>query len=416
MIGNIKVALQGIWSHKLRSVLTMLGVIIGIASIIAIVSTINGTNEKIKNNLIGAGNNAVLINLYEGEYEIDMEYGNVPESVVPLEESVKDDILQLDNAEKVSFFRKRSTYGSVYYVNQSLDSAQILGIDSDYMDVFGYRVKSGRGLTQADYSEYKKVAVIDSVTCEELFQGEPAVGKIIEINSEAFTVVGVVSVPSEFEPVIQTIDDYYMYNGNNEGKILIPDSSWPILYKYDEPQQIAVKSSSTDAMTVLGRETEDLVNAYLGLSGDVKYKSNDILEQAKQLQALSRSTNQQLIWIASISLLVGGIGVMNIMLVSVTERTGEIGLKKALGARKRKILGQFLTESAVLTSIGGILGVIVGIILAFAVSKISEVPIVISEWSIVVSVAFSIVIGIIFGLLPAVKASKLNPIEALQYE
>lgn len=107
---------------------------------------------------------------------------------------------------------------------------------------------------------------------------------------------------------------------------------------------------------------------------------------------------------------------MNIMLVSVTERTGEIGLKKALGARKRKILGQFLTESAVLTSIGGILGVIVGIILAFAVSKISEVPIVISEWSIVVSVAFSIVIGIIFGLLPAVKASKLNPIEALQYE
>ena len=416
MIGNIKSALQGIWSHKLRSCLTMLGVIIGIGSIIAIVSTINGTNEQIKRNLIGAGNNAVLVQLYQGEYAVDMDYTALPETYRALDESLKDDILALDNAEKVSFFYSRNAYESIYYVNTGLSSGQILGVDSDYMGVYGYKINKGRGFTEADYKNYNKVAVIDSVTADELFQGEDPVGKVIEVKGEAFSVIGVMSLTSEFKPVIQSIDDYYMYSGNNSGKVLIPYTSWPSIYKYDEPQSVAVKASDTDSMTQLGKQTSDILNAQFVTDGDIQYQSNDLLKQAKELQSLSKATNQQLIWIASISLLVGGIGVMNIMLVSVTERTGEIGLKKALGARKRRVLGQFLTESAVLTSLGGIIGVLVGIGLAYAVSKISSVPVAISEWSIFVSVAFSTLIGIIFGLLPAVKASKLNPIEALQYE
>ena len=140
------------------------------------------------------------------------------------------------------------------------------------------------------------------------------------------------------------------------------------------------------------------------------------MEQAKQIQALSESTNKQLVWIAAISLLVGGIGVVNIMLVSVTERTGEIGLKKALGARKSKILVQFLVEAAVLTLLGGIIGVGAGVVLSVIIGKVSEVPILISAWSIVLSVGVSAVIGLVFGLLPAIKASRLNPIEALQRE
>ena len=141
-----------------------------------------------------------------------------------------------------------------------------------------------------------------------------------------------------------------------------------------------------------------------------------MLQRAKELQELSASTNQQLIWIASISLLVGGIGVMNIMLVSVTERTREIGLKKAIGARKRKILAQFLTEAAVLTSLGGLLGAAGGIGLAQIVSRVSESPVSISVPAMVFSVVFSMLIGILFGLLPSVKAANLNPIEALRYE
>ena len=140
------------------------------------------------------------------------------------------------------------------------------------------------------------------------------------------------------------------------------------------------------------------------------------METARNLQELSRSTNSQMLWIASISLLVGGIGVMNIMLVSVTERTSEIGLKKAIGARKKSILVQFLTEAAVLTSIGGVLGVLAGLVLSQVVSQISKTPTAISISAIVGSVLFSMVIGLVFGLLPSVKAANLNPIDALRSE
>ena len=151
-------------------------------------------------------------------------------------------------------------------------------------------------------------------------------------------------------------------------------------------------------------------------SSNLKYKADDVMQRVQDLQKLSESTNSQLIWIASISLLVGGIGVMNIMLVSVTERTKEIGLKKAIGARKKTILNQFLTEAAVLTSVGGIIGVILGIGLSKVVSKVAGSPTAISVPAIVGSVVFSMLIGIIFGLLPSVKAANLNPIDALRSE
>ena len=151
-------------------------------------------------------------------------------------------------------------------------------------------------------------------------------------------------------------------------------------------------------------------------SRNVSYKAADLLKTVKNLQKVSENTNKQLLWIASISLLVGGIGVMNIMLVSVTERTSEIGLKKAIGARKNRILWQFLTEAAVLTSIGGVLGVIAGVILSQVISKMSQTPVAISVPVSVLAVIFSMAIGIIFGLLPSIKAANLNPIDALRHE
>ena len=199
------------------------------------------------------------------------------------------------------------------------------------------------------------------------------------------------------------------------------DDIWPNIYGFDEPYNLVIKPKDTEAMTSAGKKATDVLNSYMPVADDggeslYKYKSEDLLEKAKELQDLSASTSKQLIWIASISLIVGGIGVMNIMLVSVTERTREIGLKKALGARKKVILAQFLTEAAVLTSLGGILGVGVGIGLAYLISDIAAVPVAISGSAIAISVVFSMVIGLVFGLIPSVKAANLNPIDALRYE
>ena len=196
---------------------------------------------------------------------------------------------------------------------------------------------------------------------------------------------------------------------------MITDSVWPVVYQYDEPQQAVIQTKTPEDMSQAGKAAQQILNEQIqNTETSVSYKAEDIMEKAKGLQQISENTNRQLIWIASISLLVGGIGVMNIMLESVTERTGEIRLKKAIGANKRRILAQFLTEAAVLTSIGGILGVFAGMILAKIISTISQTPLVISVPAVLISVLFSMAIGLIFGLLPSIKAANLSPIEALR--
>ena len=260
------------------------------------------------------------------------------------------------------------------------------------------------------------MALLDKIAASNLFQGEDPIGKTIEIKGEPYTVVGTVAKKAGFEPVINSLEDYDRYAANySSGMVCVPDSTWPILYRYDEPQNLVVRAVTTDDMTAAGEKAADILNSRLTVADDsIRYKGEDLLEQAAKLQELSAATNRQLIWIASISLLVGGIGVMNIMLVSVTERTSEIGLKKAIGAKKRRIRLQFLTEAAVLTSLGGIIGVLSGVGLSELISKMMDIPVAISVPAILVAVLFSLLIGVIFGLLPAVKAANLNPIEALR--
>ena len=423
MLENIRLSLQGILSHKVRSILTMLGIIIGIAAIIAIVSTIKGTNEQIMNNLIGAGNNTVSVQLYQGDSPYDFTYQSAPDGVPVISQAVRDNIAALDNVESASFYRTRSYCNNVYYQNTQFSGA-MFGIDARYFDTAGYEVQQGRGVLSREYTDNAKAVILDSTAVKSLYSSEDPVGTVIDINGEPFTVVGVVTEVNSFEPVINSEEDYWTYMGNSGGKMFIPNQSWPIAYQYDEPENCLAKAVDTDSMPAVGKKVAELMNATIRTtsaggendSSQVKYDSQDLLKQAKSLQKLSSSTNTMLIWIASISLLVGGIGVMNIMLVSVTERTREIGLKKAIGAKKGKILAQFLTEASVLTSIGGIIGVGIGIGLAQLISKIASVPVAISSLSIVVSVVFSMVVGIVFGLIPSIKASNLNPIDALRYE
>ena len=292
----------------------------------------------------------------------------------------------------------------------------MLGVDRNYFSVYGYQVRSGRGFTEKDYTEFRNVALIDSTAAKSLFSGVNPIGKEIEFGSSVYTVVGIVGPSEEFVPTINSLNDYYLYANDGSGNIYFPDVLWPALYQFDEPQSVAIKVRNTDVMASVGKKAADLLTEkqIIGTDTGFDYRSADMLEQAQQLQNMSKSTNTQLVWIASISLLVGGIGVMNIMLVSVTERTSEIGLKKALGAKKKRILLQFLTEAAVLTSIGGVIGVLTGVGLAELISGIMQIPVAISIPAIVIAVVFSTLIGVIFGLLPATKAANLNPIDALR--
>ena len=362
---NIRLAFQGIWGHKMRSVLTMLGIIIGIAAIITIVSTIQGTNEQIKENLIGAGNNVVTVQLNQNGNVYDMSWSPVPSGVRVISPQTREELCQIRGEENVSLYSWRQSSYSVFYRNTQ-HNGEVYGIDPNYLDVYGYQVQQGRGFTQEDFDGFRKVALVDGNAVRTLFAGENPVGKTLEISSDAFTVVGVIAQSEEFAPTINSMRDYHLYMGSSAGAVYIPDAVWPTAYQFDEPQCVALKVGSTDDMTSVGQDAARILtdSQIIDKSGSFDYRSQDMLEQAQQLQQMSQSTNTQLIWIASISLRVGGIGVMNIMLVSVTERTAEIGLKKAIG----------------------------------------------------VAVVFSTLIGVVFGMLPAIQAANLNPIEALRRE
>jgi len=413
---NIRLAFQGIWGHKMRSVLTMLGIIIGIAAIITIVSTIQGTNEQIKENLIGAGNNVVTVQLHQNKNVYQMNWNPIPQGVRTITEKTRQELEQIDGVETVSLYTSRSYVDQLYYRNTQFNG-EVYGIDRHYLSAYGYQIKKGRGFVEGDFAQCRKVALVDGNAVATLFGGGDPIGKVLELKGDTFTVVGVVSLSEEFAPVINSMKDYQMYADTSAGSVFLPDRTWPTAYLFDEPQSVAIKVENTDVMTTAGQEAAELLtNRQIvnSAESEFSYRSQDMLEQAQQLQKMSEATNTQLIWIASISLLVGGLGVMHIMLVSVTERTAEIGLKKAIGAKKKQILLQFLTEAAVLTTLGGIVGVASGVVLAQLISGIMQIPVAISVPAILISAVFSTLIGVVFGLLPATQAANLNPIDALR--
>ena len=415
MIENILSSLRGIWSHKLRSFLTILGVIIGIASIIAIVSIVEGTNQKLERSLVGSGNNVTTVSLCQDRWPYDMS-GGVPAGLPVLTEAMVDQVRAIDGVEAATAYRSRQSWNGVFYLDRSLSNGTVTGITDSYFSTMQYSVYLGRDFTADEYGRCAKVAIVDQAVVDALFDGASPLGLAVEIQQEPFVVVGVVRDDNATEQEYESIDDYYMYGyRSGGGHVYIPTESWCIVYQFDEPQSVGVRAAGTRLMASAGSKAADALNVYVS-NETVRYYAVNAMDEAEDLKELTNAIQLMLVSIASLSLLVGGIGVMNIMLVSVTERTSEIGLKKALGAKKRTILGQFLTESAVLTSVGGVLGVLLGIGLAKVISEIAGLPFGVSVPWILVSVAFSMLIGLLFGAMPASRAARLDPIEALRRE
>ena len=413
MLENIRLALRGIITHKMRSFLTMLGVIIGIASIIGIVSIVQGTNARLEKSLIGAGNNVVTVALSQDGSQVDP--ASIPSSIPVVSDEKLDRIRQLSGVVSASTFRQREVWNApVFHNNYSLSNGKVIGASDSLFETMQYKVIKGRKFTEDELQSGGKVVILDMKAVEALFDDDP-IGQVIEIKSEPFVVVGIVKDMNAEEQEYESLEDYYSASYSGGSSVYIPENSWPIILQFDEPQSVAIHVAQTSRMVFIGRRASRILNS--GIDTDtVTYASLSSEDSENSMKTLTDSIQLMLIGIASLSLLVGGIGVMNIMLVSVTERTAEIGLKKALGAKYRTIMYQFLTESAVLTSMGGIIGVILGIIMARIIAYAANLDFGISVPWIIISVVFSVLIGVIFGGWPALRAAKLNPIDALRRE
>ncbi|MDM5157320.1 ABC transporter permease [Bacillus sp. DX1.1] len=397
LLDSIKIALSSILAHKLRSALTMLGIIIGVGSIITVVAIGQGGEAALKSQFVGDGNSTVPI-----QFNVDMNdpYGMEAMGQPPLTE---EDIFEVKKIPEIAHVITTNSNMETFDINDKKEMVSITGLDSEYFAVNKVKVLKGRSLHDTDIEQGNNVVMISKGMEEKVFPKENPVGKIIEMKGQPMQIVGVYKSDNEFM-------------GMSPSEALIPLTLWPTLYGTDEIQSISVQAKNVDDLEKAGKKAADVLNSRKPSDVSGKYEVMNLKEIQEGISKMTGIMTMIIGGIAGISLVVGGIGVMNIMLVSVTERTREIGVRKALGATRSKILLQFLIEAVMLTLLGGLIGIGLGYGGAYIVAKFAKWPPLVS-WEVVLGgVLFSMTLGIIFGLIPANKAAKLDPIEALRYE
>ncbi|MER2124892.1 MAG: ABC transporter permease [Exiguobacterium indicum] len=375
---TLRMAWSNIWHHKMRSFLTTLGVIIGVASIIALISIVNGATASINEEVASFGANKLTVQTTE----------------TPLKEGLSP--AQLEELNTIKGTRgvspTVSTVRDLRVENHTLDQVTIEGRNHIY-----YResedVPQGRGIVISDVKQQTHVAVVSPSVARTLYPGQVAIGKTIKLDGLDYRIVGISDADGD--------------------QIVIPYTTALRTLGVTAVKQVDIfKTDAADVATVKRDVTAKLYQFYNGR--DDTYDVVSLDEALDSIDQINTMLSLLLTGIASISLIVGGIGIMNMMLVSVTERTTEIGLRKALGAKPRTIRLQFLLESILLSLMGGVIGILVGAMLAFGVSLMISTPFTLSVSTILLAAGFSIGVGVLFGYMPARKASRLNPIEALR--
>jgi putative ABC transport system permease protein len=405
---NVRSALRALLANKLRSALTMLGIVIGVGSVVALLSVGTGAQSSITNQISNIGANVITI--YSGTRNQSAPSGAGGGATAPLTYEESKELEGLTGVAAVSP-QVQSRQTLKYQTSQT--SVQVVGVEPDYAVVHPNQLDHGSFISAGDVSSKARVAVVGSQVVTDLFGGLDPVGKSIKINGILFQVIGVLK--SQGSGGFGFSRDSTTYVPITTAMARLSNSRVGNQKSVSTIEVSAVNSDSIDAaIAAITAKLHTLHKIGVGESNDFTVQSqSDILATAT---SVTTTLTVFLGAIAGISLLVGGIGVMNIMLVSVTERTHEIGLRKAVGARRRDILYQFLTETLVLSIVGGVIGIVIGWGIATAVSASGLMTTVVSVESVALAFGFSAAIGIFFGLYPANRAAGLKPIEALRYE
>ncbi|CUN74232.1 Macrolide export ATP-binding/permease protein MacB [Faecalibacterium prausnitzii] len=399
IVETFRQAIQNVWSNKLRTFLTMLGIIIGVMAVIVIVGLGNGMTQSMRDSFSAMGTNTLSINIWgygsrtvtvEDVYAIGTKNPDLIRSISP----------------QIDFSNNTPKVGTTTY-----RYSNVAGVDENFTSMKNYTVAQGRGLQYMDMKDNKQVCVIGDYLNRVAYGGR-GVGQTIKLGPYKFRIVGVLNAK---------VNNTSMQQGSDDDCIYLP---YTIAMRLSNTAMassyIAIMSDESKA-----NEAKAVVEAYLTdlFKSDSAFYVYSASEWLEEMNNMINMVIVVLTGIASISLLVGGIGIMNIMLVSVTERTREIGIRKALGAKERVILSQFVVEAATTSALGGVLGIVLGYIVSMAANHVlpmisSDIDVTVSPSfnSIAVAFGISVFIGVLFGYLPAKRAARLNPIEALRYD